>query len=154
MICCAVPAGYLSVTNVFTLLRLLPASDPDKDTEILVLRHQITVLQRQPGRTRCCDGTGTCWPAAMRPVPPPGRPGRPRTVRSGELLVLGIKAAASGSWAPPRPAASWVAQAARNLAMDLQDAGSRARFVLRMAAEHARAHVSGGRERPHLVGVS
>jgi putative transposase len=40
---------YLSVTNVFALLRLLPASDLDKDTEILVLRHQVTVLQRQLG---------------------------------------------------------------------------------------------------------
>jgi len=42
---------YLSVTNVFALLRLLPASNLDKDTEILVLRHQITVLQRQLGTT-------------------------------------------------------------------------------------------------------
>ena len=38
---------YLGVTNAFALLRLLPMSDHDKDTEILVLRHQITVLQRQ-----------------------------------------------------------------------------------------------------------
>ena len=43
---------YLSVTNVFALLRLLPVSDPDKDAEILVLRHQITVLHRQLGTTR------------------------------------------------------------------------------------------------------
>ena len=43
---------YLSVTNVFALLRLLPGSDPDKDAEILVLRHQITVLRRQLGTTR------------------------------------------------------------------------------------------------------
>ena len=43
---------YLSVTNVFALLRLLAVSDRDKDVEILVLRHQITVLQRQLGTTR------------------------------------------------------------------------------------------------------
>ena len=43
---------YLSVTSVFALLRLLPVSDPDKDAEILVLRHQITVLHRQLGTTR------------------------------------------------------------------------------------------------------
>jgi len=43
---------YLSVTNVFALLRLLPVGDRDKDIEILVLRHQITVLQRQLGTTR------------------------------------------------------------------------------------------------------
>jgi putative transposase len=43
---------YLSVTNVFALLRLLLVSDPYKDAEILVLRHQITVLHRQLGMTR------------------------------------------------------------------------------------------------------
>jgi hypothetical protein len=44
--------AYLSVTNAFALLRLLPMSDRDKDVEILALRHQITVLERQPGTTR------------------------------------------------------------------------------------------------------
>ena len=43
--------AYLNVTNVFTLLRLLPVSDRDKNVEILVLRYQITVLQRQLGTT-------------------------------------------------------------------------------------------------------
>jgi putative transposase len=44
--------AYLSVTNVFALLQLLPASDRDKDMEILVLRQQVTVLQRQLGTAR------------------------------------------------------------------------------------------------------
>jgi putative transposase len=43
---------YLGMTNVFALLRLLPSSDRDKDIEILVLRHQIAVLERQLGKTR------------------------------------------------------------------------------------------------------
>jgi putative transposase len=41
--------AYLTVTNTFAALRLLPMSDWDKDVEILVLRHQITVLERQLG---------------------------------------------------------------------------------------------------------
>jgi len=44
--------AYLAVTNMFALLRLLPVSDREKDVEILVLRHQIAVLQRQLGTTR------------------------------------------------------------------------------------------------------
>ena len=44
--------AYLGVTNVFALLRLLPVSDRDKDAEILALRHQVTVLERQMGNTR------------------------------------------------------------------------------------------------------
>ena len=151
----------------------------------------------------------------MPPHRRPKRPGRPRTVRSirilvlrlarenpswgyrrlhGELLVLGVKVAASTVWeilkdagidpAPERssstwadflrsqadallacdffetvtlsgarmyvlaviehasrrirvlgatahPTASWVAQAAKNLVMDLEDAGCRARFMIR-----------------------
>jgi len=39
--------AYLGVTNALALLRLLPMSDWDKNAEILALRHQITVLERQ-----------------------------------------------------------------------------------------------------------
>ncbi|GAA3667552.1 hypothetical protein GCM10022224_034730 [Nonomuraea antimicrobica] len=41
--------AYLTVTNAFAALRLLPVSDRDKNVEILALRHQITVLERQLG---------------------------------------------------------------------------------------------------------
>ena len=44
--------AYLGVANVFALLRLLPVSNQNKDAEILALRHQITVLERQLGRDR------------------------------------------------------------------------------------------------------
>ncbi len=241
--------AYLTVTNTFALLRLLPWSDRDKDAEILALRHQIMVLERQLGKARVRFTSGDrAFPAALlrrlavevlrrvrllvRPdtvlrwhrdlvarrhaaVCRPRRPGRPRTVRSirtlvlrlarenphwgyrrihGELLVLGIQVAASTVWeilkdagidpAPERasstwadflrsqaeallacdfletvtlsgtrlyvfavighasrririlgatahPTATWVAQAARNLVMDLEDAGCRARFLIR-----------------------
>jgi len=42
--------AYLGITNAFTLLRLLPGGDHDKDIEILSLRHQLAVLQ--------CNSTG------------------------------------------------------------------------------------------------
>src|SRR5450759_195930 len=41
--------AYLGITNAFALLRLLPGCDRDKDAEILALRHQLAVLQRQLG---------------------------------------------------------------------------------------------------------
>ncbi|NUP39209.1 MAG: hypothetical protein HOY76_19900 [Streptomyces sp.] len=43
---------YLTLTNVFALLRLLPMSDTDKSVEILTLRHQLAVLQRQVAKPR------------------------------------------------------------------------------------------------------
>ena len=43
---------YLALTSVFTLVRLLPMSDGDKTIEILALRHQLAVLQRQVDRPR------------------------------------------------------------------------------------------------------
>jgi putative transposase len=238
----------LRVTNTFAVLGLLPGGRPGKDAEILTLRHQIAVLERQlggmgvrltapdraflaallhrlsPGALRQMrllvrPDTVLCWhcdlirrrhAARSRPQ----RPGRPPTVRSirtlvlrlvreksqwgyrrvhGELLVLGVKVAASTVWeilqdagiepAPERaagrwaaflwsqadallacdfletvtltgarmyvlaviehrtrririlgatahPMASWVRQAARNLVMDLQDAGCRARWMI------------------------
>ncbi|RPE37317.1 integrase-like protein [Streptomyces sp. Ag109_O5-1] len=240
--------AYLGVTNAFAVLRLLPMSDCGKDVEILALRHQITVLERQLGgdRPRFGPSDRAFLAALLHPLPRdallrlrllvhpdtvlrwhrdlvarhhasrsrPKRSGRPRTVHSirvlvlrltrenptwghrrvhGELLVLGIKVAASTVWeilkeagidpaperssstwadflrsqadallacdfletvtltgarlyvfassstptagsgssAPPRIRASWVTQAAKNLVMDLEDAGCRARYIIR-----------------------
>jgi putative transposase len=44
--------AHLGVTNTFAMLRLLPVSNRDKDVEILALRHQIMVLQRQLGERK------------------------------------------------------------------------------------------------------
>jgi transposase len=241
--------AYLGVTNVFALLRLLPRSDHNKDTEILVLRHQLTVLQRHLDgqRTQFHPTDRVLLAALLHPLPRtalrrirllvrpdtilrwhrdllarrpaavsrPRRRGRPRTLRSiralvlrlarensswgyrrvhGELLTLGVKVAASTVWeilreagidpsperstttwaaflrsqatallaadfietvtltgrrmyilaviehttrririlgATAHPTATWVTQAARNLVMDLQDAGSSARYLVR-----------------------
>jgi putative transposase len=241
--------AYLGVANMFALLRLLPMSNQVKDAEILALRHQLSVLQRQlgPDRARFTPADRALLAALLHRLPRkvlsrlhlavrpdtvlrwhrdmvarrharrsrPQRPGRPRTVRSirvlvlrlvrenpgwgyrrvhGELLVLGVKVAASTVWeilhgagidpAPERssttwadflrsqaeallacdffetvtlsgarlyvlaviehasrrirvlgatahPTKSWVTQAARNLVMDLEDAGYPVRFLIR-----------------------
>ena len=241
--------AYLGVSNTFAMLRLLPLTDRDKDAEILALRHQITVLERQLGgdRVRFAAADRALLAALLHAVPArvlgrmrllvrpetvlrwhrdllarrhaassrPKRRGRPPTVRSirllvvrmarenpgwgyrrihGELLVLGVQVAPSTVWqilhdagidpadrrgadtwaaflrsqagallacdffeavtlagtpmfvlaviehstrcirilgATAHPTASWVTQAARNLVMDLQDAGSAARYLIR-----------------------
>ncbi|MBB4921935.1 transposase InsO family protein [Kitasatospora kifunensis] len=237
------------MTNTFAMLRLLPMSDREKDVEILALRHQITVLERQLNGVRVrfeasdraflatlLHGLPTQVLRRMRLLVRPDtvlrwhrdlvarrhaersrpkRGGRPRTVRSvralvlrlatenpgwgyrrlhGELLILGVKVAASTVWeilkdagippAPERasstwadflrsqadallacdffetvtlsgarlyvfaviehasrrirvlgatahPTAAWVTQTAKNLVMDLEDAGCRARYLIR-----------------------
>jgi transposase len=241
--------AYLGITSAFAMLRLLAMSDRDKNLEILVLRHQITVLQRQLGskKIRFAPADRAFLAALLHQLPHkvlrklrlmirpdtvlrwhrdlltrrhadqsrPKCPGRPRTVHSvralvlrlatenphwgyrrihGELLVLGVKVAASTVWemlkqagidpAPERarstwadflrsqahallacdffetvtlsgariyvfaviehahrrirvlgatahPTAAWVTQAAKNLVMDLEDTGCRARFMIR-----------------------
>jgi putative transposase len=59
------------VTNALALLRLLPMSDPDKDTEILALRHQITVLQRQlhGEKVRFTPADRALLAALLQPLP-------------------------------------------------------------------------------------
>jgi putative transposase len=58
--------AYLGVTNALAILRLLPMSDRDKDAEILALRHQIMVLQRQLGNERVqSDPTDRAFLAAL-----------------------------------------------------------------------------------------
>jgi hypothetical protein len=44
--------AHLGLTNTFALLRLFPMADRHKDIEILAIRHQIGVLQRQLGSAR------------------------------------------------------------------------------------------------------
>jgi putative transposase len=44
--------AYMAVSNTFAVLRLLPMSGREKDAEILALRHQVRILQRQLGGQR------------------------------------------------------------------------------------------------------
>ena len=63
--------AYLGMTNVFALLRLLPMSNGDKDAEILALRHQLSVLQRQlgPDRVRFAPGDRALLAALLHRLP-------------------------------------------------------------------------------------
>jgi hypothetical protein len=63
--------AYLGVTNVFALLRLQPMNSRDKDAEILVLRHQFSVLQRQlgPDRVRFTPGDRALLAVLLRRLP-------------------------------------------------------------------------------------
>jgi hypothetical protein len=145
--------GYLGVTNALAILGLLPMSDRAKDAEILALRHQITILQRQLNgqRIQFTPADRALLAALLHRLPRTvlrqirllvrpetvlgwhrdliaahharvsrtKRVGRPPTVRSirvlvlrlarennswgyrrihGELLVLGVKVAASTVW--------------------------------------------------------
>jgi hypothetical protein len=54
--------AYLAVLRVFGWLALLAWSDHAKDAEILILRHQVVVLQRQVKAPGCRGRTGRCWP--------------------------------------------------------------------------------------------
>src|SRR5437667_319212 len=103
---------------MFALLRLLPMSDQAKEVEILALRHQIIVLERQLGKARprfsladraflaallACDFFETV------------------TLTGARLYVLAVIEHASRRirilGATPHPTACWVAQAVKNLVM-------------------------------------
>ncbi|GAA1238149.1 hypothetical protein GCM10009578_093860 [Streptomyces rhizosphaericus] len=62
--------AYLAATNALSFLRLLPMSDREKDVEILVLRQQLLVLQRQVGKPTFTD-TDRAGP--RQPAPPPSQ---------------------------------------------------------------------------------
>jgi putative transposase len=239
--------SYLALTNMVAFVRLLPMSHVDKDVEILALRHQLAVLQRQIERPRLAPPNRAFLAALLHRLPRPTlrqlhlivspdtilrwhrdllrrdhakasrpqRPGRPPTVRSikrlvlrlakenaswgyrrvhGELAVLGIKVAPSTVWeilkdagiepvpgrerqtwpaflrsqahailaadffetrtltggrlyvfaviehatrrvrvlgATAHPTAAWTAQLARNLVMDLHDASTTVKYLIR-----------------------
>jgi hypothetical protein len=61
--------AYLAVLRVFGWLALLARSDRAKDTEILILRHQVAVLQRQVNTPSCTrHGRQAAWSSSTTPV--------------------------------------------------------------------------------------
>ena len=61
--------AYLAVLRVFGWLSLLARSDRAKDTEILILRHQVAVLQRQVETPRLSWADRAVMAALARPLP-------------------------------------------------------------------------------------
>ena len=110
--------AYLAVLQVFGWLALLARSDRAKDAEILILRHQVAVLQSQVKTPRLSWADRALLAALARLLPashlrqlrlisslrtllrwhadlvrrrwtyPPRAPGRPRTVPVVRALVL------------------------------------------------------------------
>src|SRR5918911_1510787 len=80
--------AYLGIANAFTLLRLLPGGDRDEDIEILSLRHQLAVLQRQlDGPQVRFEPVDRAWLAALlHPLPRPTLQRRRLLVRPDTVL--------------------------------------------------------------------
>jgi hypothetical protein len=62
---------YLFVVSGFSWLRLAARGGAWKDTELLLLRHQLRVLQRQQARKPRLTWAGRALIAALARVPPP-----------------------------------------------------------------------------------
>ena len=93
--------AYLAVLRVFGWLALLARSDHTKDAEILILRHQVAVLQRQV-RT-----PGLCWAdrallSALARTLPSGHLHQLRLIISPRTLLRWHAGLARRHWSYPR----------------------------------------------------
>jgi putative transposase len=71
---------YLTLTSVFAFIRLLPMSDVHKNVEILALRHQLAILQRQFDRPRLAQPDRAFLAALLHRLPRP-------TLRQLHLII-------------------------------------------------------------------
>jgi putative transposase len=83
-------------------------------------------------RPDTCAGTASCCTSA---TPRPARRGETRTLSGARLHVFAVIEHTARRirilGATAHPTAAWATQLARNLAMDLEDTGSKAKFMIR-----------------------
>jgi len=107
---------YLAVLRVFGWLALLARSDRAKDAEILILRHQVAVLQRQV-KTPRLSWADRAVLAALARLLPSGALRRLRLIVSPRTLLRWHADLVRRRWAYPRrtPGRPRTAQAVRAL---------------------------------------
>ena len=112
--------AYLAVLRVFGWLALLARSDRAKDAEILLLRHQVAVLQRQAGTPKLS------WPdrailSALARMLPSGHLRHLRLIISPRTLLRWHAELVKRRWAYPRrtPGRPRTAQAIRALILEM-----------------------------------
>jgi putative transposase len=90
---------YLVVRAVVGWLGLLTRSEPSKEAEILLLRHQLAVLRRQVARTRPCWADRALQAALSRLVP---RGHWPRLFVAPETVLRWHRDLVRRRWSAPR----------------------------------------------------
>jgi putative transposase len=112
--------AYLTVLRVFGWLALLARSDHAKDAEILILRHQVAVLQRQAGTPKLSWADRAIL-AALARLLPSGHLRQLRLVISPRTLLRWHADLVRRRWAYPRrtPGRPRTAQAIRALVLEM-----------------------------------
>ncbi|HWG62628.1 MAG TPA: hypothetical protein VG253_13030 [Streptosporangiaceae bacterium] len=94
--------AYLAVLRVFGWLAMLARSDRAKDAEILILRHQVAVLQRQVKAPRGGAWADRAVLAALARLLPNSQVRQLRLIVSPRTLprwqLAGITAHPTGEW--------------------------------------------------------
>jgi putative transposase len=112
--------AYLAVLRVLGWLALLARSDRAKDAEILILRHQVAVLQRQVKRPRLSWADRAVL-AALARLLPGGQLRQLRLIVSPRTILRWHASLVRHRWAYPRrtPGRPRTAQAIRALVLEM-----------------------------------
>ena len=108
---------YLIMIRIFGWLLLLGRRQASKDAEILVLRHEVTVLRRQVARPRPDWADRAVLAALTRLLPPLLR--AHRLVTPGTLLAWHRRLTTRNWTYPSRPGRPATSQEIRNLVLRL-----------------------------------